>query len=229
MSIVAPYLRGWDVQTVNRVHHFVTSAKNVAGRIARTYARPADVIYAPVDSSYFRVSKRHKGYFLIVSALVPYKRVDLAVEAFNKGGARLLIAGKGPELQALKAMAKANIEFLGWQSDEDLRELYAHCRALIFPGVEDFGIVPLEAMASGKPVIALAEGGALETVVEKITGIFFHEQSVDALLSALRVFEKSRFNPATIRKHAERFSRERFKKQVQIYIAEKVRRHFQKQ
>ena len=229
MSLVAPYLRNWDLQTVRRVDHFVTSSTNVAERIARTYDRAADVLYAPVDSSFFRVSKHHKGYYLIVSALVPYKRVDLAVEAFNKGGESLFIAGKGPELQNLKAMAKANIQFLGWQSDENLKELYANCRALIFPGVEDFGIVPLEAMASGKPVIAFAKGGALETVVDKganATGVFFHEQSANALLHAVRMFKQRRFHPPAIRKHAEKFSRDKFKEKLRIYIEEKVRQRF---
>ena len=229
MSFVAPYLRRWDVRSVDRVHHFVTSANNIATRISRHYNRTAEVIPAPVDSKFFRMSRRNKGYYLMVSALVPYKRADLAIEAFNKIGKRLLIAGKGPELKKLAAFALPNIEFLGWQSDENLRELYSNCRALIFPGVEDFGIVPLEAMASGKPAIAFAKGGALETVVDRgknATGVFFYEQSAAALIQAVQAFEKKRFNPSVIRKHAEQFSREKFKRKLQIYIAEKIRQHF---
>jgi glycosyltransferase involved in cell wall biosynthesis len=229
MFLVAPYLRRWDVRTADRVHEFVTSSRYVAARIARYYNRSADVIHAPVDSGFFKVSKRHKGYYLIVSALVPYKRVDLAIEAFNRIGGRLVIAGKGPDLQKLQAIAKTNIEFLGWQSDESLRDLYENCRALIFPGVEDFGIVPLEAMASGKPVIAFGKGGALETVVDKgnnATGIFFSEQTAESLTEALKAFEKRRFHPGAIRRHAEKFSREIFKKKLQKSIQQQLERHF---
>ncbi len=229
MSLVAPYLRRWDVRTAGRVHYFVTSAHNVAARIDRHYGRTADVVHAPVDSNFFMLSKRSGDYYLMVSALVPYKRVDLAVDAFNWNGQRLLIAGKGPELERLKKKAKPNIEFLGWQSDESLRNLYANCRALIFPGEEDFGITPLEAMASGKPVIAFAKGGVLETVVEKgnkVTGVFFREQTAPALLEAVQKFEKKRFNPSAIRERAEKFSRESFKRSLRVYINEKVRQHF---
>ncbi|MBI4428856.1 MAG: glycosyltransferase, partial [Ignavibacteriales bacterium] len=229
MFMVAPYLRRWDVRATDRVHHFVTSAHNVAARIVRHYHRSAEVIHAPVDTQFFRISQRDEGYYLVVSALVPYKRVDLAIEAFNRTGKRLLIAGKGPDFQKLKAMAEPNIELLGWQSDENLKELYANCRAFVFPGEEDFGITPLEAMASGKPVIAFAKGGALETVVDKgnkQTGVFFHEQTAEALIEAVRNSEKKRFNPSVIRKHAEKFSRERFKSKLKAYIEEKVRQHF---
>ncbi|MEX2088527.1 MAG: glycosyltransferase, partial [Bacteroidota bacterium] len=165
MKFFAPRLRQWDVRSSDRVHFYVANSQNVARRIHRHYGRAADVIHPPVDTSLFRSSERDEGYYLIVSALVPYKRVDLAVRVFNILGERLLVVGKGPELETLKAMASKRIEFLGWQPDSELAGLYAGCRALVFPGVEDFGIVPLEAMASGKPVIAFGRGGALETVV----------------------------------------------------------------
>jgi glycosyltransferase involved in cell wall biosynthesis len=229
MSIVAPQLRSWDVKTSSRVHHFIANSQNVAKRIEQYYHRSAEVIQAPVDASAFKVSERSLEFFLIVSALVPYKRLDLAIDTFNRLSQRLLVIGSGPEEDRLKSRAASNIEFLGWQSDEMLAKFYANCRALIFPGVEDFGIVPLEAMASGKPVIAFGKGGALETVVGEgkgRTGIFFYEQSVDALTKALKEFETTTFDPHTIRSHAESFGRPAFKRKLQQFIEAKVSKHF---
>jgi glycosyltransferase involved in cell wall biosynthesis len=225
MSLIAPYLRRWDVCTCNRVHHFIANSHNVAERILRIYHRTSDVIYPPVSTDLFTVSNKDEGYYLIVSALVPYKRVDLAVETFNRFGEKLLVVGSGPEMQKLKTLAKKNIEFLGWQSDESLARLYTGCRALIFPGVEDFGIVPLEAMASGKPVVAFAKGGALETVVgdgDSPTGVFFHYQTIEALVEALKVLPKIKFDPNAIRRHAEKFDRKEFKKQIAEYITKQL-------
>ena len=221
MAVIAPSLRRWDVRTSSRVHHFIAISKNVEERIARIYNRSSDLIYPPVSTDQFSVSEKDDGYYLIVSALVPYKRVDLAIEAFNKFGEKLLIAGTGPEKENLEKIANRNIEFLGWQSDKNLIKLYAGCRALIFPGVEDFGIVPLEAMASGKPVVAFGAGGALETVVgdgDSPTGIFFHAQNVDALVDAVRSVSRMKFNPYAIRQHAEKFDRKEFKRQITEYI-----------
>lgn len=221
MKAVAPTLRAWDKRTANRVHHFIANSNNVAERIRRIYGRESDVLHAPVDTSLFTTSGRDDGYYLMVTALVPYKRVDLAIEAFNALGIQLQIVGKGPDLGRLKAMAGRTVSFLGWQSDEELARLYAGCRALVFPGEEDFGIVPLEAMASGKPVIAFGRGGALETVVGSgagRTGVFFSEQTAPGLIEAIRSFESTSFSPALIRKHAERFDREVFKRK----LAEKI-------
>jgi glycosyltransferase involved in cell wall biosynthesis len=228
MSIVAPRLRAWDVRSSDRVNFFVANSRNVADRIRQYYRKPADVIHPPVNIDQFAVSEKDDGYFLIVSALVPYKRVDLAIEAFNQLGDRLVIVGTGPESKRLQSIARKNIEFLGWQNDLELSKLYAGCRALIFPGIEDFGIVPLEAMACGKPVIAFAKGGALETVVGDArfpTGIFFHEQSVQALKDSLSKFSTSSFDPFTIRAHAERFARPQFKERIRLYVEEKLALH----
>lgn len=224
MSMIAPRLRMWDVRASDRVHHFVANSRNVAGRIRQYYRRPADVIYPPVSTDQFTVSEKDDGYYLIVSALVPYKRVDLAIHAARELGERLVIVGTGPETQKLMALAGRSVDFLGWKSDNELSQLYAGCRALIFPGIEDFGIVPLEAMASGKPVIAFGAGGALETVVENPdcqTGIFFREQTVEALKAALRQLSVLQFDPHKIRKHAMRFDRSVFKESIRRFVEEK--------
>ena len=225
MAVVAPYLRRWDVRTSGRVHHFIAISRTVEERIARIYHRDADLIYPPVSTDLFSVSEKDDGYYLVVSALVPYKRVDLAIEAFNAWGEKLLIAGSGPEKGKLEKMAGRNVEFLGWQSNENLIDLYAGCRALIFPGVEDFGIVPLEAMASGKPVVALGAGGALETVIadgENATGVFFHEQSPAALLHAVKSLSARTYDPYRIRRHAERFDRNVYKRHVAEYLQDRI-------
>lgn len=225
MEIVAPRLRAWDVQSGNRVHSYIANSAHVAERIRRIYGRESGVIHPPVDTNLFSISKKDEGYYLIVSALVPYKRVDIAIEAFNKSGERLVVVGTGPEMQKLKSLARPHIEFVGWQDDRSLARYYAGCRALIFPGVEDFGIVPLEAMASGKPVIAYAKGGALETVVEQgryPTGVFFHEQTPDALLNALAKAKKKKWSSTALRKHAERFDRRLFKQKILRYVEENI-------
>lgn len=222
MAVAAPRLRGWDVRTAGRVHHYIANSENVRTRIRTHYGTDAAVIFPPVDTNQFILSERDGGYYLIVSALVPYKKVDLAIEAFNRSGAKLVIVGKGPEEKQLRTMARPNIEFLGWRSDADLIGLYAGCRALIFPGEEDFGIVPLEAMASGKPVIAFGKGGALETVVEGITGTFFEAQSVEDLAAAVARGGAMTFDPGAIRGHALKFSRERYAVAMRAFIDEKI-------
>ncbi|MCX6144645.1 MAG: glycosyltransferase [Ignavibacteriales bacterium] len=225
MSIVAPRLREWDVRSSDRVNFFIANSRNVADRIRQYYRRPADVIHPPVNVDQFSVSDKDEGYYLIVSALVLYKRVDLAIETFNQLGERLLVVGTGPESKRLQSIANKNIQFLGWQNDLELSKLYAGCRALIFPGIEDFGIVPLEAMASGKPVIAFGKGGVLETVVDDArfpTGLFFREQSVQSLKDSIAKFSTLKFDPLTIRAHAERFARPQFKKRISLYVEDKV-------
>jgi glycosyltransferase involved in cell wall biosynthesis len=221
---LAAALRRWDRKTAG-VHRFVAISRHIADRIRRVYDRPADVIYPPVDVARFEIADAADDYYLVVSALVPYKRIDLAVGAANRLGRRLLVVGTGPEDARLRALAGPTVSFLGWRSDPEIARLYARCRALIFPAVEDFGITPLEAAAAGRPTIALARGGALETMVgldaaEAPTAVFFEEQTVDALVEAMARFERTaaRFDTKALRARAESFDRPVFKRRLGEYI-----------
>ena len=228
---LAAALRRWDRQTTG-VSRFVAISHHIADRIRRAYDRPSDVIYPPVDVQRFEVSDTVDDYYLVVGALVPYKRIDLAVGAANRLGRRLVIVGTGPEDARLRALAGPTVSFLGWRSDDEIARLYARCRALIFPAVEDFGITPLEAAAAGRPTIALARGGALETMVgldaaEPPTAVFFEEQSVDALTGAIARFEQAadRFEAKALRARAESFDRPVFKQKLGEYITARWNEH----
>jgi glycosyltransferase involved in cell wall biosynthesis len=216
---VLDWLKRWDRRTSRRVHHFVAISKTVAERIARFYGRDSTVIHPPVDTTFFSPGGEQQDSFLVVSALVPYKRVDLAIRAFNKLRLPLVVIGDGPDYRRLKAMAGGTVSFRGWVSDEEVREAYQGCRALVFPGVEDFGLTPVEAQACGKPVIACGEGGVTESVREGVTGLFFHGQTVEALVAAVRAFQTTRFDPALARENSLRFSREVFKERLKDYIS----------
>jgi len=218
---VMNYIRMWDVVSANRVDYFIANSQNVARRIWKHYRREADVIHPPVKGSYFNISDVDEEYFLIVSRLVPYKKVDLAVEAFNELGLPLVVIGGGEQYDYLKSIAKDNVKILGRQPDEVIKEYYAKCRAFVFPGEEDFGITPLEAQASGRPVIAFGKGGALETVVSEKTGIFFEEQTINSLKEAVGRFNSMKFNKQEIREHALTFDEEIFKKKSRIQVNEK--------
>lgn len=215
------YMRVWDNASADRVDYFIANSENVAKRIWKHYRRRSVVIHPPVRCSLFNTSDKDEDYFFIVSRLVKYKRIDLAVQAFNELGLPLVIIGDGEEREHLEKMAKGNIKFLGRQSDEMIKEYYAKCRAFIFPGEEDFGITPLEAQASGRPVIAYGKGGALETVVENKTGVFFNEQTKDSLVDAVKTFDNMKFDKNEIRKHAESFDEEIFKKKIKDFIDSK--------
>jgi glycosyltransferase involved in cell wall biosynthesis len=205
-------LRKWDRMASARVDRFVAISHHVKGRIEKFYGREAAVVYPPVATQFFTPDAPggNDGYDLVVSALVPYKRVDLAVQAYSRTGFPLKIAGVGTAMEALRKTAAPNVEFLGRVPDEEIRKLYRRCRFLVFPGEEDFGIVPLEAQACGKPVVAFGRGGLLETVVAGTTGVFFPEQTPEALAEAVASAAVLDWNPAAIRAHAEQFGEARF-------------------
>ena len=205
------WLRRWDRLTARRVTRFAGISHYIAGRINRFYGREADVLYPPVDLDRWTPDYQPAGDFdLIASALVPYKKIDLAVTAYNRTGRKLKIVGTGTEFESLKAMAGPNIELLGRQTDEALLELYRRCRMFIFPGEEDFGIAPLEAQACGRPVVAFGRGGALETVKAEVSGLFFDQQTPDALIATIEDCSRHTWDPRLIRAHAETFSIQAF-------------------
>jgi glycosyltransferase involved in cell wall biosynthesis len=212
MKLLLPALRKWDIWSATQVDCFIAISEFVADRILRVYGRESIVIYPPVDTERFSAIERNpQDFYLCFGQLTAYKRADLAIEAFSRTGKRLVIAGSGNESERLKATAGKNVEFLGRVSDDQLDELYSTCRALIFPGIEDFGMVPVEAQAAGAPVIAFRGGGALETIRENKTGIFFDEPSEDSLIEAVNRFEKMQFDPLICRQQAKKFSPDNFR------------------
>ena len=234
-AIVPPIksvLRKADYNTAQEVDVFIANSKEVQKRIKKHYGRDSTVIYPPVNvarlsrSSNQRpaTSDQQPGYFLVVSRLGGYKKVDIVVEAFNKLGLPLKIVGDGPQYKFLKEAAKNNIEFLGRRSDTEVSALLANCRALIFPTHEDFGIVPVEAMAAGKPIIAYRGGGALETVLEGVTGEFFDRQTPDDIIKVVKKFQSNKYDSRACRTHAKKFSKEKFKRAMKSFVEEVWRR-----
>ena len=211
----------WDAGTAGRVHRFVANSHHVAGRIARYYNRDSTVVHPPVDTAFYHpAGVSPENHFLIVSALVPYKRIDLAIAACRRVGARLRVVGDGPERDRLQQLGGDTIALLGYRTDEEIRDEYRRACAVLLPGEEDFGIVPVEAQACGRPVVALGAGGALDTVIDNETGVLFADATVDSLAAALTRVAAQPFDSGRIRQHAERFSRERHVERLRGVIDE---------
>lgn len=221
IKILLHYMRMWDFVSANRVDYFIANSTEVQKRIKKHYGRESIVINPPVRCNLFTISQNNGDYFLVLSRLVKYKRFDLAVKACNELGKKLIVIGEGPEKENLEKIAKKNVTFLGRQPDEVVKKYMSECKALIFPGKEDFGIVPVEAQACGRPVIAYGQGGVLDSVIPDKTGVFFEEQTVESLKSAIEKFEKMKFDKNEIRKHALEFDETVFQKKIQEFI-EKV-------
>lgn len=212
------YLRLWDKISADRPDKYIANSAFVASRIKKYYNKNAEIIHPPVRMDDFHIDKKIEDYYLIVGRALPYKRFDIVIEAFNELGLPLKIIGKGPETEKLKKIAKSNIEFLGYLDDREIGRYYSRCKALIFPSEEDFGITPLEAMASGRPVIAYQRGGALETVTEGISGTFFKEQTAEAIIDIIRNFQIEKFDPVKIREQAERFNQKIFRDKIKRLV-----------
>lgn len=221
MALTMNYIRMWDVAASNRVDAFIANSEFVKARIRKHYRREADVIHPPVDVEGFSPGGGAGDFYLMLGQIIPYKRADIAIEAFNRNGKRLVVIGEGSELARLKGMSRPNIEFLGFQPHEAIQEHYRRCKAFIFPGVEDFGITPLEAQASGRPVLAYRRGGALETVVDGETGLFFDRQDADSLDDAVKRFEAGAhaIAPDKCVRNAARFSAARFRSEIGAFVA----------
>lgn len=228
------YVRLWDEAASERVDYFIANSEFVGRRIRKYYSQDAHVIYPPVNISRFYIKaaptrvgaslapEGREGYFLMVGRMVPYKKFDVAIRAFNKLKINLKIIGDGPERKKLEKQAAPNIEFLGLVSEPHLADYYAEAQALIFPQEEDFGVVAAESMAAGRPVIAYRGGGSVEIVKEEEDGIFFEEQTEDSLIDAVRRFRNTEFDPYLIREHAMRFDKERFKDEINDFISQNI-------
>lgn len=211
-------MRRWDYAAAQRVNHFIAISTEIQERIKTYYKRDSAIIFPPVDTSRFQPSAEVGDYFLIVSRLIPYKRIDLAVQAATRLGVKLKIGGKGRDMDKLREQAGPRVEFLGYVPDEELPGLMAGCKAFLFPGLEDFGITPVQAEAAGRPVIAYGGGGALDTVIPGKTGELFYEMTVESLMAVMQNFDVGKYDSVVIRKHALQFDTRAFNEQISSYV-----------
>ncbi len=225
-DIVFHYIRQYDFVSSARVDYYIANSNYVKNRIWKIYRRESEVIYPPIDWSSFWVSERVDDYYLCVSRLVPYKRIDIPIQAFNKLGKELIIVGDGPAMKMLKKIAKKNINFVGRVNENELKKYLSRTKALIYPSIEDFGIAVLEVQSSGRPAIVYAKGGAREGIIEKETGIVFNEPTPDSLIAAIKQIENLPFEPQKIRNHAQKFDISTFKKKLLNFINYKVEEFF---
>ena len=216
-------IRLWDASTANRVDHYVANSRYIARRIKKTYGKPSDVIYPPVDVDKFTLREAKEEFYLTASRMVPYKKVDLIVEAFSQTDKRLLVIGDGPDMAKIKSKASKNVELLGFASDETMADLMGRAKAFVFAAEEDFGITPVEAQACGTPVICFGRGGTRETVRDGESGLYFMEQNAKELLAAVAKFEQNydKFEPVKIRENSLKFSRARFEAEIKSYVEKK--------
>ena len=219
VNSLLPWLRRWDYRAAQNVDHFIAISTDIQERIRRYYNRDSVIIFPPVAvADRFQPAPSHDDYFLSLGRLIPYKRVDLIVEACTRLNLPLKVGGAGRDRERLEKIAGPTVEFLGYVPDEDLPDLFARCKAFVFPGYEDFGITPVQAQACGRPVIAYGAGGALDTVIPGKTGLHFHEQTVEEVMDTLQQFDAAAFDPATIRDHALKFDRAVFEQQINDFI-----------
>lgn len=216
-------IRLWDASTANRVDHYVANSRYIARRIQKTYGKPSDVIYPPVDVDKFTLREAKEEFYLTASRMVPYKKIDLIVEAFSQTDKKLLVIGDGPDMAKIKSKAGKNVELLGFASDETMADLMGRAKAFVFAAEEDFGITPVEAQACGTPVICFGRGGARETVLDGESGLYFMEQNAKELLAAVAKFEQNydKFEPVKIRENSLKFSRARFEAEIKSYVEKK--------
>ncbi|CAM1374156.1 Glycosyltransferase, GT4 family [Tenacibaculum litopenaei] len=220
---VLHYIRQWDVISTPRVDYFIANSKYIAQRIKKIYNREATVIYPPVNTDVFTLENDKEEYYIAASRLVAYKRIDVIVEAFsNLPNKKLIVVGDGPEMKKLKKLAKKNVQFVGKADQKAMIVYLQKAKALVFAADEDFGILPVEAQSCGTPVIAFQKGGLLETVIDGETGVFFDRQTPEAIETAIAAFESMKFSPELIRKNALRFSRDRFEKELNAFVTEKI-------
>lgn len=220
------YLRNWDIASLSRVDRFAAISHYIAKRIKKNYGRDAEVIYPPVDVDHIPFRSKKEDFYIAVSRMVPYKKMDLIAEAFSElPDKKLIVIGDGPEMKKVKSKAKKNVEVLGYQSDAVIRDYMQRAKGFIFAAEEDFGIVAVEAQAAGTPVIAFGRGAALETVIDNETGLFFEEQTVPSVLNAIKRFEATEFDPIRARENALRFNKERFKNEMTRFIKVSYENH----